>query len=128
MIQTEFRPKVRDILPGYRDDENTDCYAMNDNLCIRPDYQRAFVYDDKKRNLVVDTVQKSMPLGIMYWMKNANTGKYELMDGQQRTPLPPPILLWRVQHQLPIFLQLVTDGEGSDPGLRAVGLYLRGNG
>lgn len=26
-----------------------------------------------------------MPLGIMYWMKNQNTGKYELMDGQQRT-------------------------------------------
>ena len=41
---------------------------MNDNLCIRPDYQRAFVYDDKKRNLVVNTVQKSMPLGIMYWL------------------------------------------------------------
>ena len=85
MIQTEFRPKVRDILPGYHDDENTGCYAMNGNLCIRPDYQRAFVYDDKKRNLVVNTVQKSMPLGIMYWMKNANTGKFELMDGQQRT-------------------------------------------
>lgn len=85
MKKTEFKPKVKDLLPGYCDDENTGCYAMNGDLCVRPDYQRAFVYDDKKRNLVVDTVQQGMPLGIMYWMKNANTGKYELMDGQQRT-------------------------------------------
>lgn len=85
MKKFEFKPKVRDILPGYCDDENTGCYAMNGNLCVRPDYQRAFVYDDMKRNLVVDTVQQGMPLGIMYRMKNANTGKFELMDGQQRT-------------------------------------------
>lgn len=85
MTQTEFRPKVRDLLPGYIDDENTGCYAMNGDLCVRPDYQRAFVYGDDKRDLVVDTVRNGMPLGIMYWMKNKDTGKYELMDGQQRT-------------------------------------------
>lgn len=85
MIQTESRPKVRDLLPGYIDDENTGCFAMNGDLVIRPEWQRSFVYTDKQRDLVVDTVQHGMPLGIMYWMKNPNTGKYELMDGQQRT-------------------------------------------
>lgn len=85
MTQIEFRPKIRDLLPGYIDDENTGCFAMNGDLCIRPEWQRAFVYTDKQRDLVVDTVVKNMPLGIMYWMKNRNTGKYELMDGQQRT-------------------------------------------
>lgn len=84
MIQTEFRPKVRDLLPGYIDDENTGCYAINGDLCVRPDFQRAFVYGDAQRNLVIDTVQKHMPLGIMYWMKKSD-GKYDLMDGQQRT-------------------------------------------
>lgn len=85
MIQTELRPKIRDLLPGYIDDENTGCFAMNGELIIRPEWQRAFIYSDKQRDLVVDTVQHGMPLGIMYWMKNPNTGKYELMDGQQRT-------------------------------------------
>ena len=35
---------------------------------------------------MVDTVMKSMPLGIMYWMKKLD-GSFELMDGQQRTQL-----------------------------------------
>lgn len=85
MIQTEFRPKVRDLLPEYIDDENTGCYAMSSDLCVRPEWQRCFVYSDKQRDLVIDSVQKGLPLGIMYWMKSSNTGKYELMDGQQRT-------------------------------------------
>lgn len=76
MRQTEFRPRIRDLLPGYVDDENTGCYAMNGDLCVRPDYQRSFVYDDAQRDLVVDTVRKSMPLGIMYWMKDQDTGRY----------------------------------------------------
>lgn len=84
MIQTEFRPKIRDIFPGYTDDEITGCYAMNGDLCLRPNYQRAFVYTDTKRELVIDTIQHAMPLGIMYWMKKPD-GTFELMDGQQRT-------------------------------------------
>lgn len=84
MKQTEYRPIIRDLIPGYMDDEVTGCYAMDGKLCIRPDYQRAFVYKDAQRNLVIDTVRKGMPLGIMYWMKKGE-GSYELMDGQQRT-------------------------------------------
>jgi hypothetical protein len=41
-------------------------------------------YDEKKRNAVIDTIRKSFPLNVMYWVVN-NEGTYEVMDGQQRT-------------------------------------------
>lgn len=84
MIQTEMRIPVREIYDGYTDDPDKGCYAYSGRLCVRPDYQREFVYKDAQRDLVVDTVMKGMPLGIMYWMKKPD-GSFELMDGQQRT-------------------------------------------
>lgn len=57
---------------------------MNGELIIRPEWQWAFIYSDKQRDLVVDTVQHGMPLGIMYWMKNPNTGKYKLLGGAEK--------------------------------------------
>lgn len=38
----------------------------------------------KKRNAVIDTVQKDFPLNVMYWAVNGD-GTYEVIDGQQRT-------------------------------------------
>ena len=51
---------------------------------IRPKYQREFVYDEKKRNAVLDTIRKGFPLNVMYWAKNED-GTFEVLDGQQRT-------------------------------------------
>ena len=53
-------------------------------LNIRPKYQREFVYDDVKRNAVIDTIFKKFPLNVMYWVKNED-GTFEVLDGQQRT-------------------------------------------
>jgi len=41
------------------------------------------VYDEKKRNAVIDTIQKEFPLNVIYWVKN-NDGTFEVLDGQQR--------------------------------------------
>jgi hypothetical protein len=46
--------------------------------------QREFVYDDKKRNAVIDTIRKGFPLNVMYWVVT-DQETYEVMDGQQRT-------------------------------------------
>lgn len=53
-------------------------------LNIRPKYQREFVYDDIKRNAVIDTIFKKYPLNVMYWVEN-DDGTFEVLDGQQRT-------------------------------------------
>ena len=53
-------------------------------LNIRPKYQREFVYWEKQRNSVIETVMKNFPLNVMYWVKNEDW-TYEVLDWQQRT-------------------------------------------
>lgn len=58
--------------------------AYSGKLCVRPAFQRAFVYDKKQENAVIDTALKGFPLNIMYWVDNGD-GTYDCLDGQQRT-------------------------------------------
>ena len=76
--------KIRDVVAGYLDSAEEGVVGYGGKLDIRPKYQREFVYDEKKRNAVIDTVFKGFPLNVMYWVKN-DDGNYEVLDGQQRT-------------------------------------------
>ena len=75
---------LRDIAQGYVDNAEEGVLGYGGKLNIRPKFQREFVYDEKKRNAVIDTIQKSFPLNVMYWAKNGD-GTFEVLDGQQRT-------------------------------------------
>ncbi len=75
---------VEEIVKGYIDSEDTGVIGYNGKLNIRPAYQREFIYNDKKRNAVMNTIQHDFPLGIFYWSHDGN-GNYEMLDGQQRT-------------------------------------------
>ena len=75
---------VEEIAKGYTDNAEEGVTGYNGLLNIRPKYQREFVYDEKKRNAVIDTIVKGFPLNVMYWVKNGD-GTYEVLDGQQRT-------------------------------------------
>ncbi|WP_165052407.1 MULTISPECIES: DUF262 domain-containing protein [unclassified Adlercreutzia] len=75
---------VGEVYQGYINDDEEGVYALNGKLSIRPKYQREFVYDDAKRNAVIDTITKGFPLNVMYWVKT-DGGYYEVLDGQQRT-------------------------------------------
>jgi len=78
--------KVRELCASYEDlsvnEEGITGY--NGRLNIRPKYQREFVYDEKKRNAVMETLWNGFPLNVMYWVK-VGEDQYELLDGQQRT-------------------------------------------
>lgn len=78
------RIKIRDISKGYKDMDEEWVVWFDWKLNIRPKYQREFVYDDKKRAAVVNSVRKNFPLNVMYWMKN-DDWSYEILDWQQRT-------------------------------------------
>lgn len=78
------RIKIRDIAEGYRNDLEQGVYGYGDKLNIRPIYQREFVYGEKERNAVIDTVMKGYPLNVLYWVKS-DDGTFEVLDGQQRT-------------------------------------------
>lgn len=76
--------KIRDLVEGFVDNDEEGVVGYGGLLNIRPKYQREFVYKDKQRNAVIETVFKGFPLNVMYWVKNAD-GTFELLDGQQRT-------------------------------------------
>lgn len=75
---------VRDLTNGYKDNAEDGVVGYDGKLDIRPPYQREFVYGDKERNAVINTVQKNFPLNVMYWAVRED-GDFEIIDGQQRT-------------------------------------------
>lgn len=76
--------KIRKVIAGYKDSAEEGAVAYDGKLDIRPKYQREFVYKEKQRNAVIETIKNSLPLNVMYWMIREDGG-YEMLDGQQRT-------------------------------------------
>lgn len=77
---------VGDICKGfiYDQNENKGLYGLDGQLIIQPEYQRNYIYGDGKKDVaVVESLLKGYPLGLIYFVKNAD-GKYEVLDGQQR--------------------------------------------
>ena len=75
---------IRELTAGYEDKGDDGVTAYGGKLDVRPPFQREFVYDDKQRAMVIDTVMKGHPLNVMYWAVRED-GSYEIIDGQQRT-------------------------------------------
>lgn len=80
---------IKELCEGYTNDEKeTDVpdgvYAYGGKLCVRPAFQRSFVYKQPQESAVIDTALKGFPLNIMYWVDNGD-GTYDCLDGQQRT-------------------------------------------
>lgn len=76
--------KIRDLVKDYVDNDEEGVRAYGGKLDVRPPYQREFVYKDKQRDSVIETIKKGFPLNIMYWVKK-DDGTFEVLDGQQRT-------------------------------------------
>ena len=79
---------IRDLCEGYVNEseikvENA-VVAYGGKLCVRPAFQRGFVYDKPQENAVINTAMRGFPLNIMYWVDNGD-GTYDCLDGQQRT-------------------------------------------
>lgn len=77
---------VGDVCKGfiYDKNENKGLFGLDGKLIIQPEYQRNYIYGDGKRDVaVVESLLKGYPLGLIYFVKNAD-GMYEVLDGQQR--------------------------------------------
>jgi hypothetical protein len=75
---------IRDLTNGYVDNAEEGIFGYSGKLNIRPPYQREFIYNDKQRDAVINTITKRFPLNTMYWSVRKD-GNYEIIDGQQRT-------------------------------------------
>lgn len=103
--------KVGDLVQGYHEDTVTSkVTAWGGQLDVRPEYQREYVYDDKQRDSVVNTVLNGFPLNIMYFVdrgEDAPGARYEVLDGQQRII---SICRYRTNPAISAFLPAPTGG------------------
>jgi hypothetical protein len=76
--------QIKEVVKDYKDSAEEGVTAYGGKLDIRPKYQREFVYKEKQRDEVIETVRKNFPLNIMYWVKKPDSN-FEVLDGQQRT-------------------------------------------
>lgn len=74
---------VRELVEGYLDNQEAGVVGFSGRLNIRPPFQREFVYNDKQREAVINTVVRGFPLNMMYWAVTVDG--FEIIDGQQRT-------------------------------------------
>ncbi|MBL7975568.1 MAG: DUF262 domain-containing protein, partial [Candidatus Kapabacteria bacterium] len=75
---------VKELAEGYKDNAEQGVIGYGGKLDIRPPYQREFIYKDKQRDAVINTITKGFPLNVMYWAVRQD-GNFEVIDGQQRT-------------------------------------------
>lgn len=75
---------VEKLTDGFEDNDEAGVVAYGGKLDIRPPYQREFIYKDKQRDAVINTVRRDFPLNVMYWAVRED-GHFEVIDGQQRT-------------------------------------------
>lgn len=74
---------VRELADRYQDNQESGVVGYGGKLNIRPPFQREFVYNDKQREAVINTVVRGFPLNMMYWAVTVDG--FEIIDGQQRT-------------------------------------------
>ncbi|MCT7945302.1 GmrSD restriction endonuclease domain-containing protein [Shewanella septentrionalis] len=75
---------IRELTSNYEDNFEGGVIGYGGKLDIRPPYQREFIYKDRQRDAVIDTVIKKYPLNVLYWAVRED-GNFEVIDGQQRT-------------------------------------------
>ena len=75
---------VKELTKNYQDNAENGVVGLDGKLDIRPPYQREFVYGEKERQAVIDTLTKDFPLNVMYWAVREDEN-FEVIDGQQRT-------------------------------------------
>ena len=75
---------VGELTSDYEDLGDNGVFGFGGKLDIRPQFQREFVYGDKERDAVINTLSQNFPLNVMYWAVKKDEN-FEIIDGQQRT-------------------------------------------
>ena len=77
--QTEIT--IRELTEGFFDNAEDGVVAYGGKLDVRPPYQIEFVYKEKQRDAVIDSIFQNFPLNVMYWADRGD-GTFEVIDGQ----------------------------------------------
>lgn len=77
---------VEDVCKGfiYNELEGKGLFGLSGKLVIQPEYQRNYIYAEKKMDAaVIESILKGYPIGLIYFNKKDNN-HLEVLDGQQR--------------------------------------------
>ena len=58
---------------------------IKDKKITIPPYQRGIVWDDKKKDKLIDTIKNGFPFGSILLYEDQSTGTFQLIDGLQRS-------------------------------------------
>lgn len=87
-MHTQLRTDITiaQICDGFVYDKNDGkgLYGLSGKLTIQPEYQRNYIYEEKRRDAaVIKSLLKGYPIGLIYFVETED-GNYEVLDGQQR--------------------------------------------
>ncbi|MCL1988980.1 MAG: DUF262 domain-containing protein, partial [Firmicutes bacterium] len=80
----ERKITIAEVVEGYNNSAEEGVFAYGGKLNVRPPYQREYIYTEKDRDAVIDSILRGLPLSTIHWAKN-DDGTLEVLDGQQRT-------------------------------------------
>lgn len=80
----ETKISIEEVMRGYKNQAEFGVVAYNGLLDVRPPFQREYVYDNARRDGVIESIMKGRPINVMYWGTSDFDNMYELIDGQQR--------------------------------------------
>lgn len=78
---------VHEVVDGfvYNELEGKGLFGLAGRLVIQPEFQRAYIYNDGKKDVaVIDSLLKGYPLGLIYFNVDQDNNQLEVLDGQQR--------------------------------------------
>ena len=80
-----FSQTDRNVLKDVGDPEVKSLHGKHKNgrLNIQPDFQRHFIWDEKKSSRLMESALLGIPLPVVY-LSQDNDGKVSVIDGQQR--------------------------------------------
>ena len=84
---------VRELVAGYEDKGDEGVVGYGGKLDIRPAYQREFIYKDKQREAVIDSVMNGFPLNVMYWAGAMDVGRQAPLQSSRLRGLQDRVVL-----------------------------------
>src|SRR6266576_2016870 len=84
-VEEVTAPTERQIYTDQGDPEIESLYGKykRGRLVIQPDFQRQFVWDEKKSSRLIESALLEIPLPVVYLSEDPD-GKESVIDGQQR--------------------------------------------
>ena len=82
--QKNVKYDIREFTLEYYYNKYHDGLEKEDNELYVPEYQREFIWDEKRQSQFIESLILGLPVPLMFVAENESDGKLEIVDGSQR--------------------------------------------